>query len=131
MRSEFDRLFGEARTARWPTLDPRAFPAVNAWEDEECFYVEAELPGLNLDDLEIYVSEQNVLTIKGQRKQPALEGGHWHRCERAYGPFERSVPLPGPVSPDDVEATFKQGVLTVKLPKAPEIRPRKIEVKGG
>ena len=75
------------------------------------------------------MTDQNTLTIKGDRKEPTLEGGHWHRRERAFGAFERSLALPGAVNAEEVEAWFKHGVLTIKLPKAPELRPRKIEVK--
>jgi HSP20 family protein len=129
MRNRFDQLVGESRGQR-PTLDPSGFPALNAWEDDENFYVEAELPGLAESDLEISMADQSTLTIKGQRKQPELPGGQWHRRERAYGSFERSFPLPGAVTADNVEASLKNGVLTIKLPKAPELRPRKIEVKS-
>jgi HSP20 family protein len=130
VRSQFDQLFGDNLRPDRPSLDPSAFPAVNAWEDEQAFYVEAELPGLSLDDLEIFVTDQSTLVVKGQRKEPAENGGHWHRRERAYGRFERLLPLPGPVDPEQVEACLKHGILTVKLPKAPQIRPRKIEVKA-
>jgi HSP20 family protein len=128
MRNHFEHLFA-GRGGR-PALDPAGFPAVNAWEDAEGYYLEAELPGLELEDLEISLAEGDKLTIKGERKQPAHEGGTWHRRERAFGSFERTLTLPGAVSADGVQASLKQGVLTVKLPKAPELQPRKIEVKA-
>jgi HSP20 family protein len=129
VRGRFDQLFGESRGGH-PQLDPTGFPALNAWEDEQSFIVEAELPGLALSDLEILMADQNTLTIKGERKQPTTDGGSWHRRERAYGAFERSLELPGAVDTEHVEASLKNGVLTIKLPKAPQIRPRKIEVKS-
>lgn len=129
MRSQFPELWGR-RPAAGPALSA-GFPALNAWEDDESFYVEAEIPGLGLEDLEIYVQEGQTLSIKGQRKEPGFEGATWHRRERAYGAFERSLPLPGLVDPDQVSATLKHGVLTIKLPKSPQLRPRKIEVKTG
>ncbi len=129
MRGRFEQLFGES-PAGHPQLDPTGFPALNAWEDEQSFYIEAELPGLALSDLEIHMANQNTLAIKGERKQPATVEARWHRRERAYGAFERSLELPGAVDTENVEASLKNGVLTIKLPKAPQIRPRKIEVKS-
>src|SRR5262249_45359610 len=67
------------------------FPAVNVWEDSDTVFVEAELPGLDLKDLEIYVTGGNQLTIKGERKPPALEKGVWHRQERGFGAFTRTL----------------------------------------
>lgn len=129
MRGHLDELFA-GRAGSWPTIDPTAFPPLNAWEDENAFYVEAELPGLAQEELEITLPDIDTLSIKGARKEPALEGAKWHRRERAFGSFERTLTLPGRVDAEQVEATFKHGVLTVKLPKAAELRPRKIEVKG-
>jgi HSP20 family protein len=128
MRNHVEHFFG-SRSGR-PALDPAGYPALNAWEDAESFYVEAELPGLALADLEIALTETDTLTIKGQRQEPALEAGSWHRRERAFGTFERTLTLPGAVDAERVEASLKLGVLTIKLPKAPELKPRKIEVKA-
>jgi HSP20 family protein len=129
MRSQLDELFA-GRTGAWPTLDPTGYPPVNAWEDGNAFYVEAELPGLSQEDLEITLPDATTLSIKGARKEPTLEGAKWQRRERAFGSFERTIGLPGAVDAENVEATSKLGVLTIKLPKAPELRPRKIEVKA-
>jgi len=129
MRSHLDDLFGSGRggTRR---LSPCQFPLLNAWETGDSFYLEAELPGLALEDLEIYMADKSTLAIKGHRKTPELAGGQWHRRERAFGTFERSFTLPGAVNGDEVEASLKHGVLTIKLPKAPELRPRRVEVKA-
>ena len=129
MRNHVENFFGSARGGR-PAYNPAGYPALNAWEDAENFYVEAELPGLALEDLEISLADAETLTIKGQRKEPAAEGGSWHRRERAFGSFERALSLPGAVAAERVEASLKLGVLTVKLPKAPELQPRKIEIKA-
>jgi HSP20 family protein len=129
MRNHVEHFFGTPRGGR-PALDPAGFPALNAWEDAESFYVEAELPGLALEDLEIALAEADTLSIKGQRKDPTIETGTWHRRERAFGEFERTLTLPGAVDAERVEASLKLGVLTIKLPKAPELKPRKIEVKA-
>ena len=105
------------------------YPAVNVWEDDDKLYVESELPGLALDDLEIYVERGDELTIKGERKEPETGKGAWHRRERGYGAFQRTLSLPIEVDADHVEAHFKDGVLTVELPKRKEVKPRRIEIK--
>jgi HSP20 family protein len=135
--AEFDRLQNEVHRLfdRWGRssalpLAPSAFPPLNLWEEEDRLRVEAELPGLELDDLEIFVNGDNQLSIRGERKPPQLEQGTWHRRERGFGTFSRVVELPFLVDPDRVEAEFSQGVLTVFLPKREEARPRRIEVKA-
>ena len=120
---------------RWSGVnDPRRFapsgyPPLNLWEDENNLYVEAELPDLELSDLEIVVNGDNQLSIKGERKQPDLGKGLWHRQERGHGGFSRTDELPQYVDSDKVTADFKHGVLTVTLPKRAEAKPRRIEVK--
>lgn len=105
------------------------YPPLNVWEDENNLYVETELPGMELNDVEIFVSGGNQLTIKGQRKAPQLEKATWHRQERGFGAFGRVVTLPVPVDANAVEARFSNGVLTIQLPKAEEVKPRRIDVK--
>ena len=106
------------------------YPAVNVWEDADQVYVEAELPGLSLDDLEIYVTGGNQLTLKGERKVDVPGKGVWHRQERALGPFSRTLTLPYNVDADKVDARFENGVLMVALPKHESARPRKIPVRA-
>ncbi|HRX83422.1 MAG TPA: Hsp20/alpha crystallin family protein [Phycisphaerae bacterium] len=131
-RNEVDRLFtdifGDAPAG---ALASRVgtFPALNIWEDAEHIRIEAELPGLQLADIEVVVDE-NDLTIKGSRKAPETEGVSFHRRERGVGTFSRTVRLPVAIDAEKVEATLNSGVLQVTLPKAPEARPRKIEVKA-
>jgi HSP20 family protein len=107
-----------------------SFPALNVWEDGEQVHVEAELPGLDLKDLEIYVSGGNQLTIKGERNSNLPEKGVWHRQERVFGAFTRSLTLPFPVDPDKVDARLENGVLHVQLTKHESARPRKIAVRA-
>jgi HSP20 family protein len=107
-----------------------AFPALNIWQDEGAIYAEAELPGMELNDLEIYVTGGNQLTIKGERKQPKLEKGTWHRQERGFGSFSRIVTLPSDVNAEKVEARLVNGVLTITMPKSEAAKPRKIIVKA-
>jgi len=129
LRGEMDRLFGRSGVNGVQPFTS-AFPALNLWEDSDNMYVEAELPGFDMNDLEIYVTGGNQLSLKGQRKQPAMEGGTWHRQERGYGAFSRVIELPNSVDSDHVSAEFKHGVLTITLPKSPEVKPRRIEVKA-
>jgi len=128
-QSEMNRLFD-----RWSDGSPfggsAAFPPLNVWEDGERVCVEAELPGLDLKDLEIYVTGGNQLTVKGERKPCVPEQGVWHRQERAFGVFTRSLTLPYPVDADKVDARLENGVLQVKLTKHESARPRKIAVKA-
>jgi HSP20 family protein len=129
LRGEMDRLFG--RFGNGASESSVAFPAIDMWEDEERCYIEAELPGLRLEDLEIYVTGDNQLSIKGQRQRPQVDQGTWHRQERGFGSFVRVIPLPVPVDSEQVEAEFVHGVLTIRLTKREEVKPRRIEVKAG
>lgn len=106
------------------------FPAVNLWEENDALVIEAELPGLELQDLEIFVTGHNQFTIKGERKAPNVDKGVPHRQERAFGKFTRTVTLPFAVDENAVEATFEHGVLRVRLPKHEAAKPRKIEIKA-
>jgi HSP20 family protein len=135
-QSEMNRLFdrwgegegtgqGDEATAAWST-----FPPLNVWEQEDNLFVEAELPGLKIDDIEIFVTGNNQLTLKGERKPLVIEKGVRHRQERGVGKFVRSLTLPFPVNPDTVEARFENGVLLIKLAKHESAKARKINVKG-
>jgi len=93
--------------------------------------VEAELPGLKMSDLEILVTGEDQLSIRGVRKTPSNEGGMWLRQERGLGQFSRLFDLPIGVDVERVEASLKNGVLTIKLPKREDEKPRKITVTTG
>jgi len=125
MNRVFDRWGEDGRHL----LGVAARPAVNVSEDAENIFVEAELPGLDLKDLSIYVTGGNRLTIKGERKQMTAAKGVWHRQERSFGQFMRLLTLPVNVDADKVEARFENGVLLVKLAKHESAKPRKITVK--
>jgi len=127
-RREMERLFG--RTAPAEEAEVIA-PPVNVWEDADKLYVEMELPGLKLEDLQIEIAEGNVLTIQGERKAPEAAKAVWHRQERGFGKFARALELPYPVETEKVEAKFESGVLFVTLPRAEAAKPRRIPVKGG
>ena len=130
LHDEMNRVF-----SRWGGNGVRGYgrnvyPALNLWEDDGNVYVEAELPGFTLDSLEIYVTGENQLSIKGERKKPEMEGGTWHREERGFGRFSRMVELPIAVDSEKVTAGFEHGVLTMTLPKREEVKARRIEVKS-
>ena len=125
MQNELNRLF-----EHWGGDGSLAFPPVNVREENDALYVEAELPGMNLDDLEIFVTGNNQLTIKGERKVAVPEKGTQHRQERPFGKFVRSLTLPFPVDDSKVEARLENGVLKLHLPKHEAARPRKIVVKS-
>jgi HSP20 family protein len=127
LRREMENVFGQFGL---PDGGSAAYPPLNLWEDADNLYLEAELPGMELADLEMFVNGGNQLSIKGQRRAPDFEKGSWHRRERGYGNFNRLIDLPFPINPDAVQAEFKHGVLTITLPKAEAARPRRIEVKG-
>lgn len=133
LRNEMDRvfsnLFGEATALResGEGYFSAGFPALNLWEDENAFHVEAEVPGLTLENLELQV-KGSELTIAGERTFPSAENVSLHRRERATGRFERLVRLPADVDVEAVEAKLVNGVLTIKAPKSKAARPRKIEV---
>lgn len=124
---EMERMFSRDGGSLGHLLGANAFPALNVWEDAEQLYVEAELPGFELEDLEIYVTG-NHLSIRGQRNAPKHEGGTWHRQERSYGAFSRSFELPSDIDGDRVNARFHDGVLRIELPKSEAVRPKRIEV---
>ena len=131
VRGEMDRLFEHLPLTGSRRPSGRgAFPALNIWEDDDAYHVASELPGLALEDLEILINGGNQLTVKGERKDPQVEESTWHRRERTFGSFARAIELPGQVDPDGVEAHFRNGVLTVDLPKAEQAKPRRIEVQN-
>jgi HSP20 family protein len=104
--------------------------ALDVSEDADNYVVKASVPGINPDEIEITLTD-NVLTIKGESKEETeSKETNWHLRERRYGSFVRSVALPAPVDADKVEATNEHGVLTLRLPKAEAVKPKKITVKN-
>jgi HSP20 family protein len=107
-----------------------AYPPLNMWEDGDNVHITAELPGLSMEELEIYVTGNNQLTIKGERKVQLPEKAIRHRQERGFGKFSRVLTLPFAVDAEKVEARLEHGVLDLKLAKHESAKPRKIHVKG-
>ena len=106
-------------------------PALDLSETAEGYLVEAALPGLKPEDVEITV-ENNVLTIKGETRQEVDDKQrNFHRVERRFGSFQRTIGLPTTVKADQIQASLTNGVLRLEIPKAEEVKPRKISVNVG
>jgi HSP20 family protein len=104
-------------------------PRVDIAEDENNMYLHVELAGLAKEDVQVTVSDDRVLTIKGERKnENKEEGKNFVRVERVYGEFARSFQLPDNVKADDIDAKFENGVLNITLPKTEEAKPKQIAV---
>ena len=104
-------------------------PVVDIYETQNQIVVEAELPGVNPDDVMVSV-ENNTLTLQGERKfEKKAEGDNFYRVERSYGSFSRSFTLPPTVTSENAEAEFQNGILKLSLAKREEAKPRRIEIK--
>mgnify|MGYP003577170210 CR=1 FL=1 len=124
---DFGRGFGLASLFDHESFEPR----IDVCETDDEVLVAAEVPGLEEKDFELALTHE-ALTIRGEKRREHEEKGSVHRFERSYGAFERTVPLPCEVEADKASATYRNGVLNVTLPKAPQARRRvhRIEVKG-
>ena len=116
-----NRMFAEPNGRPW-------VPAVDILETENALVVKADVPGLKFEDIDVRL-ENGTLTLRGERKfeQEKHEGG-WHRVERGYGHFERVFQLPDTVDAEGVKADYKNGTLTVTLPKKEIAKPRQVKV---
>ena len=103
-------------------------PAVDVYEDVEKISVEAEVPGMGPENIDITL-DKNILTIKGQRTINNSKRDYW-RTERASGSFVRSFTLPSSIEPEKIQASYNNGILTIHIPKKPEVVPKKIEIKS-
>jgi len=132
LKHEMDRVFDRFLEGKWDES-----PALGEWtpnmdisETKDSLVAKLEVPGMDPRDIQISLQE-NLLTIKGEKKQEKEEKDeHYHRVERAYGVFTRSVRLPVAVDASKVTATFKNGLLAVTLPKTPSARGTTIPVKA-
>jgi HSP20 family protein len=126
--ASFDRFSGEMD--RWLENLGVATPSLNVWETPDAFHVEAEVPGLTQDQLQVAVTHKTQLLIQGERTLQEPADGRWHRRERGQGRFQRVIELPAAVDADKVEAKLENGLLFLTLPKAEEAKPRRIAVKA-
>jgi HSP20 family protein len=106
------------------------YPLVNVREEMDAFHVEAEVPGVTQEHVEVLIRHGTELTLRGERNAPS-ESGTWHYQERGLGRFERSLTLPAPVDADKVQARLENGVLCLVLPKTEAVKPHRIPVHGG
>jgi HSP20 family protein len=132
IRDEMNRLFhdlfrgDDSREGSWWT--GAWTPAVEMYETGAELMLKAELPGFSIEDVQIELKD-NTLTLKGERKRELdVKEDQYHRVERAYGAFQRSFILPALVDTDKAEATLKDGVLELKLPKTEEAKPKRIAI---
>jgi len=124
----FDDLFRGFAPMPWAEERLEWAPALNISESDEAVQVTAELPGVDPKEVDISLTE-DVLTIQGEKKAEHEERERdYHRIERSYGSFTRTVRLPAAVDAEKVEATFKDGVLTINMPKREEAKTRKVRV---
>jgi len=123
----FDDLFGRPLW-RLPVEEKSWMPAVDVFEKADRFVVKAELPGMKEDDIDVSVVG-DTLSIRGEKKtETEIKDEDYYRCERSYGSFYRSIPIPSNVDANKIEASFEDGVLEVALPKSAKVKPKKIAV---
>jgi len=118
LHREMDRFF-----------DTDIYPAVDIYEDEERISIEAELPGMKVEDVDISI-DKNILTIKGEiNQEDRREKKSFWRVERSYGSFSRSFTLPSTIDQENIVAEHKDGILTIQIAKKQGVEPKKIEIK--
>jgi len=131
LQREMNRLFDSVFGKHFTTGRVRSayvYPATNVRETGEAYVITCEVPGLEMDDVEVYVTREQV-TLSGTRDDGIpREGTTLHRRERDSGHFSRAINLPGPVDSDGTEATLSAGVLTIRIPKAEEAKPKRVQV---
>ncbi len=128
LRDELDRMFDFAQPTRDSGLFSGWTPALDVHDEKDNFLVKIELPGLKKEDIAITL-DKGVLTVSGERKQEReAKEGETFRSERFFGRFQRSVTLPAAVDAAKVTAAYKDGILTIDLPKAEEAKPKQIAV---
>lgn len=130
LREAMDRLFDDAFTRPLSLRDGWSVPAIDMYQTDDEIVVKAALPGVKANEVQINITGE-VLTLKGEVKQEEEKKDRaWHIREQRYGSFERSIALPTDVVADKAKAEFENGILTVTLPKADEVKPRTITVKA-
>ena len=130
MERLFDEMIGRGlwRNEEERPLRGSWVPAINVLEREDAIVIQADLPGLKAEDVEVTV-EEGTLNIRGERKlEEANEGETYHRVERLYGVFERSFTLSNSVDTTKIDARFKNGEMTLTLPKREESKPRTVKI---
>jgi HSP20 family protein len=132
LREAMDRLFDDAFTRPLSVRDgwSMASPAIDMYQTDNEVVVRASIPGIKAEEVQINVTG-DILTLKGEAKQEEeRKERSWHIREQRFGSFERSIVLPTDVKSDQAEAVFENGILTITLPKADEVKPKTINIKA-
>lgn len=130
LRDQFNRMFEDVMTPALRGGFGLVGPALDVYEKDGEVFVEAELPGMGIKDVEI-TSTENTLTIKGEScRETEVSEENYHRSERRFGSFVRTVELPSPIDPEHAKASFKEGVLTIHAPLAAGATPKRIAVES-
>lgn len=128
MRHQMDNFLNRVSESGMPSLHAGVFPSINLTEDQNNYYIRAELPGISADDLDIQATGKN-LSISGERKiKPEKNNVRYHRKEREAGKFSRAISLPGDIDADGVSASLTNGILKVAVPKAEKAKPKQIKI---
>ena len=131
LHNEMGRIFGDLFAPHEGGTDTEEIswiPTVDVSETENGYEIRAELPGISENDVNVSVTD-NVLTIKGEKRQEAeTDGKNYHRVERRYGSFQRSFTLPRHTETDAIKAEYKDGVLTLGIPKAEVAKPTEVPI---
>ena len=130
LREAMDRLFDDAFTRPLSLRDAWSVPAIDMYQTDDEIVVKAALPGIKADEVQINITGE-MLTLKGEMKhEEEKKEKAWHMREQRWGSFERSVVLPTDVVADKTKAEFENGILTITLPKAEEVKPKVINIKA-
>ncbi|UCG30706.1 MAG: Hsp20/alpha crystallin family protein [candidate division WOR-3 bacterium] len=128
LRADMDRLFSSLFGGTYEEREGLWAPIVDIEEDNDNITVKAEIPGMSKDDIKVSV-QSNILTITGERKHESeTKTKTFHRVERSYGKFSRMITLPTDVDSDKVKANYKDGILSITLPKPEAVKPKQIDV---
>ena len=126
----FRRLFGDTLPELYGAVESTGAPRTNISETDTAYHLSFELPGLEEKDIHVDLQD-HTLTVSAERKDDRETGNaRWHRVEHRYGQFSRAISLPQDAANSGIEAVYQKGVLLVTVPKAPESRPTKIQVRG-
>jgi len=129
-KREMDRMFDDffRPSSELSESSLSWYPSVDVKETKDEFVISAEVPGMSKDDIKINISD-NTLTIKGEKKEEKKEENHnYHRIERRFGTFQRSFTLPTQIEEKKVKASYKDGILTISMPKKEEAKPKEIPI---
>ena len=133
LRDEIDRLFESplSELGRTSNLLSGWTPTLDVFEDKDNFTVKAELPGMKKEDIEVTLHDGSLSILGERRSEAKHENAQVYRAERFFGRFQRTVTLPAPVAADRIKAQYKDGILTITLPKTEQAKPKQIDVSVG